>query len=159
HFHSRLDESSAVFRPVDGGSVALLEGGEGIQILSRSGGGLRLLDADGREQRALSFRDWRAGRTGHGAWFEIPQVDGGVRLLDEAGKLLGRVGSRGKRPPDLLAVSPDHTRVALSWRDSLSEQNSFAVYELATGKELVRCVGHAGMIHDFAFNPDGTQIA
>jgi WD40 repeat protein len=159
HLHSRLDESSAVFRPPDGGSLALLHGGEGIGILSSTRAGLRVLDEDGRERLAVPFAAWQAGRTRHGIWFAIVEGEGSVRLLDEAGKSRGGVDGRGRGDPCLVAVSPDQTRAALAWATDRLPALGFGVYDLATGNELASFAGHTDAINDLAFSPDGTQIA
>jgi WD40 repeat protein len=156
HLHSRLDESFAVFRPTDGGRLTLLDGGPEIRILSSTRAGLRLLDEDGRLQLALPFGAWRAGQARRGLWFANVDGDGSVRLRDEAGKVWGVVHGRGRGNPDLVAVSPDQARLALTWAAS---PRSFWVYDLATGNELASFVGHTDTIHDLVFSPDGTEIA
>ena len=53
-----------------------------------------------------------------------------------------------------VAFHPDGTRLATAGRDG-----TVWIWDLATGKEVVRLPGHRGFVWSLAFSPDGTTLA
>jgi WD40 repeat protein/serine/threonine protein kinase len=160
YLHGRLDESSAVVPAPDRGEMFLAAGGQEIRLLA-AGRDLRLLDGDGGEifrfprnvQRVLHVEHTRRGTRVFGH-------DEAKRLvvLDEAGKVRQRLVPPPGQWADVVAVSPDQTRLAMnSQQEDLPY--SFLLYDLGSGEKRAVFVGHTNYIHALAFSPDGRQIA
>lgn len=92
-------------------------------------------------------------------------VDTSIRLYDlETGALLRKFEGHGNRV-NSLAVSQDGKRFvsgggnAFTTPGGLKLDNSVRVWDVETGRELVRFEGHTGFVMSVAFSPDGKQAA
>jgi WD40 repeat protein/tRNA A-37 threonylcarbamoyl transferase component Bud32 len=120
--------------------------------------GLRLMDEDGREFLSLPLpplREVAVGRTRRGLWIADLVEDHIVRLWDGAGNVQQKVVSpAATKNVGPVAVSPDGTRLAVTWHGRF-----IGVYDTSSGAEQARCEGHTGQVQSLAFSPDGTWIA
>jgi WD40 repeat protein len=157
HLHSRLDDSSAMIPTPAASQPFLLHGPEGLRLASVLSTRVSLTDEDGRECLTLPLNPLRSccalGQTRRGLWIVYRGEDKKVLLLDEAGNVRMTADDPTERYTGAAAVSPDSARLALAWAKDI------ALYEVASGKEQARCVGHTDQIFALAFSPDGTQIA
>ena len=80
-----------------------------------------------------------------------------MNVLDDE----GRVQTQLKGPPgtdtDLVAVSPDGSRLAGS--GSAAGHGRFTMYDADSGKPVATSAQDIGDTWDLAFSPDGTRIA
>jgi WD40 repeat protein len=79
------------------------------------------------------------------------------QVLDEAGRVLCRVGMPELKQPSPVVVSPDGTRLAC--RSSDGGRNRIAVFDATSGKRTAVCDHHPGSILGLSFSPDGTRLA
>src|SRR5262249_12957560 len=86
------------------------------------------------------------------------EKSGHLVVLDEAGKVQRRLDPPPGRGANLVAVSPDHTRLAVDWGED-GPPRRFALYDLASGEKRAVFSGHTGYIAALAFSPDGRQAA
>jgi WD40 repeat protein len=161
HLHSRLDESSAVFRPPDEGEVRLASSLKGIRLVAVGPDGPRLLGPDGGEAVALPGRGLELHLVEHtprGTRVFAREETGHLVVLDEAGTVQRRLAPPPGRGAKLVAVSRDHTRVAVDWGED-GQRRRFALYDLASGEKRATFSGHTGYLAALAFSPDGGQVA
>jgi len=93
-----------------------------------------------------------------GKQFVTGNQDGTVRLWDvQTGNELR---SFGKQRPAVtcVAVSSDGRFIAANWNDGPSAQCGTVIWNLATGIEVRKCVGHTGMVNAVAFTRDNRRI-
>jgi serine/threonine-protein kinase len=79
-----------------------------------------------------------------------------IRQLEQHGAFTAANESRrlsGHNVVESVSVAPDGSRLLSSGYD-----NTVRLWDLATGQELRRFVGHKGVVHGLAFLPDGMQI-
>jgi WD40 repeat protein len=161
HLRSRLDDSSAAF-PLPEGFGRFVIGPGRLRSAAWTGAGWALTDLETGEQKTFPLGpEARECAT-------VLQAPGGLRfacwngnevivLLDEAGRIHGRVNL-----PKLIQLSPatvslDGTRLAYPW-----EENGWgrvSVYDTISGKRTAVCEGHRGLTWSFTFSPDGTRLA
>jgi WD40 repeat protein/tRNA A-37 threonylcarbamoyl transferase component Bud32 len=162
HFHSRLDDSSAVFPLPAGGGGFLLAAPDRLRVGAMTPAGLRLTDLEGGEPRTLPIGPARgpsiyATQTRRGlrvaAWVGNTTFD----LLDEAGQVLCRVEIPEATEPSTVVVSPDGKRLACPFVDG--ERSRLGVFDATSGKRTAVCDGHRDSLWAFAFSPDGTRLA
>jgi WD40 repeat protein len=142
---------------------------DGQRLVSRDGGGgLRLWEVStGRPLGQLSLPgDQRAGPTALSADGKLLAVggnDGAVYLLDlRTGKAVRRLVGPAEQA-SALAFSPDGKLLA-SGRDfdyprKHGQDNPIQLWDVATGRELRRLVGHKDTVLSLAFSPDGKTLA
>jgi WD40 repeat protein/predicted Ser/Thr protein kinase len=160
HLQSRLDDSSSVIPLPPGGSGLLIPGPEPVRAGVVSGDGLRLTDLDGGEPVTVPFRPEApqavtAAQTRLGLRVAY-LVEGGIELLDVAGRRVCRLDSPGDTQLR-VAVSPDGTRLA--WPKHEGGWARLRLGDATSGKPTAVCDGHRENIWSFAFSPDGTRIA
>jgi eukaryotic-like serine/threonine-protein kinase len=156
HFHSQLDESSAVFQPADGERLTLVPSRRGIWMFSRRDSVSNLMDENGRVLQAYPGRAYspiHAGPSFQENWH-----------LSDAPPLSAVVDGTGKEHFQVprvhrFAMSPDLTKLALVCLPDGPQTARFKVFEAATGKDLRTFVGHTGFVYSLAFSPDGERIA
>jgi WD40 repeat protein/predicted Ser/Thr protein kinase len=162
HFHSRLDDSSAVLPVPAGGVGFLLPGPDRLHVGAWTRDGLRLTDLEGGaartlpigpEHRLLAWLTPTRRGLRVAAWVENTAFD----LLDEAGRVLCPVATPEGKYPTPVVVSPDGTRLACP-RD-VGGWSRLAVFDATSGKQLALCAGHRGGIRSLTFSPDGTRLA
>jgi WD40 repeat protein len=184
HLRSRLDESSQIVwepdqgerllapggklappprpirQPWDMGCLLLTSGDPGFRMLA-SGQDLRLLDSDG----GVVFRFPRNGlrvlhveHTRQGTRVFGNDAAGRLVVLDETGKVRLRLDPPPGQRADVVAVSPDQTRLAVNHHEK-DLPNSFVLYDLTSGEKRAVCAGHDNFIYALAFSPDGRQVA
>ena len=159
HLHTRLDESLGVLRAPDRGEMLLASGSKGVRLLA-AGRDLRLLDPDGRQVFSIPRNGLRVLHVEHSRQgTRVLGYDEAGRLvvLDEAGKVRLRLDPPPGRRADVVAVSPDQTRLAVYWGQN--DPHCFELYDLSSGQKRAVFVGHADYIHALAFSPDSRQIA
>jgi WD40 repeat protein len=162
HLYSQLDESSAVVRAPDQGQMLLAPGEHELRLFSVGPDHLRLLDPDGGEclvlpRNGLSRVD-HIEHTPRGTQVFAHYSSGQLVVLDATGTVRLRLVPPRECWPDALAVSPDHTRLALAWGQD-DPPCSFGLYDLASGEKRAVFAGHTKRIHALAFSPDGKQVA
>jgi WD40 repeat protein len=161
HLHSRLDESAAVARAPDQGSIRLASCPEGIRVVTAGPLGLRLTDSDGREHLALPLPHGHAvfhvEDTRRGTRLFLRKEGSSLAVLDETGEVQLRL-SRPAGWFHALAVSPDQTQIVLAWIID-DPPCSFGLYDLASGEKRAVFHGHADHVHGLAFSPDGQRVA
>lgn len=86
--------------------------------------------------------------------------DGTVRLWEMSGRSADAAGGwRGEVLADVgaeawaVAWSPDGERVAAACADATAR-----VWDVKRGAEILRCVGHTGILYGVAFSPDGQRV-
>src|SRR5262249_6088997 len=142
--------------------AGLLDGPDGPWIAWLSRAGVRGAGEDGRPRFSLA----RAGTLAvHHAWRPPgdPPGDGLRLLVGDEERNLSVVDGDGRelfrpadRTPLCIAVSPDRTRLAVTW---INTANEFWSYDVAAGKRLLRFAGHTDRVLALRFRPDGAQIA
>jgi WD40 repeat protein len=162
HFHSRLDDSSAVI-PVPAGRGGFLLGApDRLRVGAMTPAGLHLTDLEGGAPRTLPIGSERghhvtATQTRRGlrvtAWVGNTAFD----LLDEAGQVLCRVDIPEAKAPGPVVVSPDGTRLATGRVDG--EWTRLAVFDATSGKPTAVCDGHRDALWAFTFSQDGKRLA
>ena len=157
HLRSRLDESSADFKPPAGGKLALIASPDGPLLLSSTSTELRLADTNGRERFILpapgNCSDFSLSLTPLGPRIcAIGPQDTSIR--DERGNVIRTL-------PTLVRIhlGPDPNRTALVSFNDARTASWFTLIDVPSGRELARFVGHAEQIYSLAFSPDGTRIA
>jgi WD40 repeat protein len=162
HLHSRLDDNSTVI-PIAGREAGLLVGApDGLQAWAMTGAGLRLMDLEGGEERALPIAPERgnhitAAQTRRGLRFAAWVGETSFDLLDEADHVLCRVEVRRTKEPGLVALSPDGTRLACQETDGKGCR--VTLFDATSGKRTAVCDGHLGGIWALTFSPDGKRLA
>ena len=162
HLYSRLDDSSEMIPLPAGGGGFLLGAPDRLQVAAMTPAGLRLTDLEGGEPRILPIGPERGHRftttqTRRGLRVVAWVGDSTLELLDEAGRVLGRVETPEGKVPDLVLVSPDGTRLACSWDEG--EWRRIGVFDATSGKRTAVFNGHREGLFAFAFSPDGTRLA
>jgi WD40 repeat protein len=161
HLQSRLDESAALIEAPEHGEIFLASACQGIRLLA-AGQDLRLLDADGTEVFRLprnGLKVLHVEHTRQGTRLFGCDEAGGLVVLDESGKVGLHLDSpQTERAASVVAVSPDHSRLALNWGEDKPTPH-FGLYDLASGAKQAVCVGHIGYAFALAFSPDGRQVA
>jgi eukaryotic-like serine/threonine-protein kinase len=162
HFHSRLDDSSAVI-PLPADSIGFLLGApDRLRVGALTDAGLRLTDVESGEETTVPLGPERnqfvnAARTGRGlllvAWVGNTAFD----LLDESGRVLCRAQVPQDTEIGRVAVNPQGTRLACCRLDG--EWRRLVLFDAASGKQTVVCDGHRDGIRAFTFSPDGTRLA
>jgi WD40 repeat protein len=161
HLHSRLDESSAVFRPPEPGQMLLASSLHGLRLVACGPDAPRLVDPDGGEGVTLPGRGlWinLVEHTARGTRVFAREKSGHLVVLDEAGKVQRRLNPPRGGEARSVAVSPDHMRLVVDWGED-GPPSRFALYDLASGEKRAVFSGHAGYIAALAFSPDGRQVA
>src|SRR5262249_47804870 len=111
HLHSRLDESSSVFQPPNGGQMLLASSGSGIRLVVCGPDDPRLVDPDGGEGMTLPGRGLSINlveHTARGTRVFACEKSGHLVMLDETGKVQRRLDPPPGCRAWLVAVSPDH---------------------------------------------------
>jgi WD40 repeat protein len=161
HFHSRLDDSSAVIPLSAGGAGFLLGAPDRLRVGAMTPAGLRLTDLEGGKPKTLPIGPERgphvfATQTRRGlrvaAWVGNTTFD----LLDEAGQVLCRVEIPESIHPNPVVVSGDGTRLACPWLDG--ERWQLGVFDATSGKRTAVCEPPP-IIWAFTFSPDGSRLA
>jgi WD40 repeat protein/predicted Ser/Thr protein kinase len=162
HLSSRLDDSSSVlrFRPAD--PAFLLWGPEGLRVGIFTRTGLRFQDESGREfpeKPFPRFASWVSSRAGPATEWLFADWENSrlVRLRDETGRVVGTIKPRKEGQAELLALSPDRTRVAVTL---LSEKgSSIGIFDTSSGEEQATCTGARDVVYALALSPDGRRLA
>jgi WD40 repeat protein len=79
-----------------------------------------------------------------------------IRQLEQPGTFAAANESRrlsGHNLVESVAIAPDGSRVLSSGYD-----NTVRLWDLGTGQEVRRFVGHKGLVHGLAFLPDGSRM-
>ena len=157
---ARLDDSLSVLR--DGGS-SLVPCPAGQRFASVTGQGVCLWDADGGRLGAPLSPDvpenLTAVTTQAGGLVLAAENDvGPVCLLGEDGRLRQRLTLPGKTHMHAWAFDAAGTRLACAW---ITERKTkeFALFDLATGRPVVRFIPIVEEIRGIAFSPDGRRLA
>jgi WD40 repeat protein/tRNA A-37 threonylcarbamoyl transferase component Bud32 len=162
HFHSRLDDSSAVVSVPTGAVGFLLGAPDRLRGGAMTAAGLRLTDQESGAHTMLPIGPERghyvtATQTHRGlrivAWVGNTTFD----LLDEAGRVLCRVQMPKATMPNPVAVSPDGQQLACGWYDG--RWGRLTVFDATSGKQAAVCEGHRGGLWASAFSPDGKRLA
>jgi WD40 repeat protein/serine/threonine protein kinase len=163
HLHSRLDDSSAVFRLRPGDPALLLPSPKGLRAGIFTDTGLRFTDETGNKSPEHPFPRFAA------EWISIvPAADGcllAVReqlsrltLRDETGRVLHKINPR-RGNIIALALSLDRTRLAVLFGGE-KDQRGFGIYDPSSGKELFRwAIDPPSQVYALALSPDGTRLA
>jgi WD40 repeat protein/serine/threonine protein kinase len=157
----QLNESAAVIRAPDQREVLLASADEGTWLALVGPNDIRLLGLDGRQGPTLPCHGLRVLHVEHAPRSTLAfgkDEAGHLVILDNAGQVRLRLDPPPELSPDVVAVSPDRTRLAVNWRQN-DPPHSFVLYELPSGNKLATCAGHAGYVFALAFSPDGRQIA
>jgi WD40 repeat protein len=162
HFHSRLDDSSAVIPLSAGGAGFLLAGTDRLRVGAFSPAGLRLADLEGSEPRTLPIgprrgRPVSATQTASGLRIVVWVGNRTLELLDETARVVGRVELPGGDCSGPVVVSPDGTRLAILRREGKWPRPM--VFDAKSGKQTAVCEGHREDIWALTFSPDGTRLA
>ena len=169
HLHSRLDDSSAVV-PLPAGEIGLLiPGPHQLLVGLWTNAGLRItnlaqwvgsprvtLDAPrlvpiGPERRRSVIS---VTQTSRGLRLTARGESTAIELLDEAGRVLCRVGPTTGAVYGVV-VSPDGTRLAISGDDA---QRPIAMFDTTSGQQTAVCQGHAAGVSGVIFSPDGSRL-
>jgi WD40 repeat protein/tRNA A-37 threonylcarbamoyl transferase component Bud32 len=154
HLNSRLDESSAVFRPAEGESLSLLPGPLGIRFASVGPAGSRIRDEDGKTVLVApggSCFVIHAGRTPRETRLAGPEMPL-MSILDATGAQICRLPRTAR-----IAFGPDLAKVALV--EDAGPWGFFSTFDAKSGKELGVYDGKCGYVYALAYRPDGRQIA
>ncbi len=179
HLHMRLDDSIAVLRPAAGEHQFLIGDPHGIRIARLKRAGLRLTDLEGKDLQARSFppgtnvlhhlplltrhglrlfaRAREFGATATGPTNDAPRKTGILSVLDDEGRVQTQLKGPAGTDTDLVAVSPDGSRLAVCWEGA--GKCLFTMYDAGSGKPGATSLQDIGSSWALVFSPDGTRIA
>jgi WD40 repeat protein/serine/threonine protein kinase len=161
HLSSRLDDSSRAFQLPEGNAGLVLGASERLRAWSVSKDGLCITDLENGEQRTLPIVPERVhfvtvAQTRRGLLVVALVEQSRIDLLDETGRTLCRMEVPDANRPELVAISPDGTRLAC--RRGEGEWDRLLVFDTSSGKRASVCEGHRDNVWALAFSPDGTRL-
>ncbi len=179
HLRARIDDSIAVFPAIAGEPQFLICDPKGIRIARLTRASLRLTDLEGKELWTHSFgpetdllhhsplptehglvlfanvHESRAATIAfaHGD----PHATKIMNVLDERGRVLAQVKGPPVTGANLMAVSPDGSRLAVCWTSP--RKAVFALHDVDLGKQEATSIHQIDNTYALVFSPDGTRVA
>src|SRR5579883_1588110 len=141
---------------------------DGQRLISHDGGDLHIWEVStGRPLREFSLpenqRAWAIALSPDGQTLAAGSTDGAIYLFDlRSGKTVQRLLGPAEEAR-ALAFSPDGKLLAsgrhFDFPRKQGQDNPIQLWDVATGKELRRLIGHKDTVLSVAFSPDGKTLA